>query len=304
MVFQAYSLFPNMDAADNVEFGLRVRGTAAEGAAAQGRRAHRARRPLSRPRSATRTSSRAGCSSGSRLRERSRSSRASSSSTSRSRHSTRLFACSSARRSAACRRSSGSRRSTSRTTRRRRSRSPTASPSSAGPRRADRVPGRDLQRAADAVRRRVHRHDEPPRVDGHRRRRGRLRGNEAACRQRPRPPERRARARPRPARVARARASRRTGAGLGGEVVGHIFLGSTTRLKVDAAGQELSADVSERAGDLASCRRARQRDVPCRERTGARAGREASVSRRSPGRSLKIPVDSRALRARACARAR
>jgi putative spermidine/putrescine transport system ATP-binding protein len=33
------------------------------------------------------------------------------------------------------------------------------------------------------------------------------------------------------------------GGGLGGEVVAHIFLGSTTRLKVDSAGHELSADV-------------------------------------------------------------
>jgi putative spermidine/putrescine transport system ATP-binding protein len=33
------------------------------------------------------------------------------------------------------------------------------------------------------------------------------------------------------------------GAGLGGEVVAHIFLGATTRVKVEASGQELSADV-------------------------------------------------------------
>jgi putative spermidine/putrescine transport system ATP-binding protein len=41
------------------------------------------------------------------------------------------------------------------------------------------------------------------------------------------------------------------GAGLGGKVVAHIFLGATTRLKVDAAGQELSADIpSTRAAAL------------------------------------------------------
>ena len=41
------------------------------------------------------------------------------------------------------------------------------------------------------------------------------------------------------------------GAGLGGEVVAHIFLGATTRLKVDSAGHELSADVpSTRAMSL------------------------------------------------------
>jgi putative spermidine/putrescine transport system ATP-binding protein len=41
------------------------------------------------------------------------------------------------------------------------------------------------------------------------------------------------------------------GGGLGGTVVAHIFLGATTRVKVDAAGQELSADIpSTRAAAL------------------------------------------------------
>jgi putative spermidine/putrescine transport system ATP-binding protein len=41
------------------------------------------------------------------------------------------------------------------------------------------------------------------------------------------------------------------GGGLGGKVVAHIFLGATTRVKVDAAGQELSADIpSTRAATL------------------------------------------------------
>jgi putative spermidine/putrescine transport system ATP-binding protein len=41
------------------------------------------------------------------------------------------------------------------------------------------------------------------------------------------------------------------GTGLGGQVVGHIFLGATTRVKVEAAGQELSADVpSTKAASL------------------------------------------------------
>jgi len=41
------------------------------------------------------------------------------------------------------------------------------------------------------------------------------------------------------------------GAGLGGKVAAHIFLGATTRVKVDAAGQELSADIrSTRAATL------------------------------------------------------
>jgi putative spermidine/putrescine transport system ATP-binding protein len=43
----------------------------------------------------------------------------------------------------------------------------------------------------------------------------------------------------------------RNGAGLGGEVVAQIFLGATTRLKLDADGHELSADVpSSRASKL------------------------------------------------------
>ena len=41
------------------------------------------------------------------------------------------------------------------------------------------------------------------------------------------------------------------GSGLGGEVVGHIFLGATTRVKVESSGQELSADVpSTKAASL------------------------------------------------------
>jgi len=41
------------------------------------------------------------------------------------------------------------------------------------------------------------------------------------------------------------------GGGLGGNVVAHIFLGATTRVKIDAAGQELSADIpSTRAATL------------------------------------------------------
>ena len=128
MVFQAYSLFPNMTAAQNVEFGLKIRGKrrrrTARKRVARPARARRARATRS---IATRTSSPAACSSASRSRARSRSSLACSCSTSRSRRSTRRFACSCARRFAAFSSSSGSRRSTSRTTRKRRSRSPTTS---------------------------------------------------------------------------------------------------------------------------------------------------------------------------------
>jgi putative spermidine/putrescine transport system ATP-binding protein len=56
----------------------------------------------------------------------------------------------------------------------------------------------------------------------------------------------------RPETLAVERAPDGAGEGaLGGEVVAHIFLGSTTRLKIDAAGEELSADVpSTTAGTL------------------------------------------------------
>ena len=128
MVFQAYSLFPNMTAraerrvrpADPGSATRRAARSACASCSSSSVSAHAA--------NATRTSSRAACSSASRSRARWRSSRACCSSTSRSRRSTRRYASSSARRSAASRPSSGSRRSTSRTTRRRRSRSPTASP--------------------------------------------------------------------------------------------------------------------------------------------------------------------------------
>ena len=125
MVFQAYSLFPNMTAARNVEFGLRVRKQGH--AARRGRAVELLSSSGSRtPRTGTRTSCPAACSSASRSRARSRSSGCSSS-TSRSRPSMRRCACSCARRSAASRHASGSPPSTSPTTRRRRCRSPTAS---------------------------------------------------------------------------------------------------------------------------------------------------------------------------------
>jgi ABC-type Fe3+/spermidine/putrescine transport system ATPase subunit len=80
------------------------------------------------------------------------------------------------------------------------------------------------------------------------------------------------------------------GAGLGGEVVAHIFLGATTRVKVDAAGQELSADIPSIRAATLRVGRAGQCDVSGRERPRSGPRRGASVSRSSPGRSLKIPV--------------
>ena len=172
MVFQAYSLFPNMTAAQNVEFGLRMRGSDRRDRGARvgellelvglGHAGDRYPHQLS-----------GGSSSGSRSRARSRSSRGCCCSTSRCRRSTRRCASSCARRSAASSSSSASPRSSSPTTRRRRCRSPTASPSSAAAGSSRWLAGRDVQRAGDAVRRRVRRHDEPARgdvVDGARRR--------------------------------------------------------------------------------------------------------------------------------------
>ena len=74
-----------------------------------------------------------------------------------------------------------------------------------------------------------------------------------------------------------------------GEVVAHIFLGAITRVKVDAGDHELSADLpghkaaelpvgSTRGSELPGGRRARPRP------------QRASVRRASAGRSVKIPV--------------
>ena len=127
MVFQAYSLFPNMDVRTNVAFGLRMRG---QDKATRLKRADEllelvgldAGRPT-----AIRTSSRAASSSASRSPARSRSSRRCCCSTSRCRRSTRASARSCAPRSAASSSGLGSRRCSSPTTSPRRSRSLTAS---------------------------------------------------------------------------------------------------------------------------------------------------------------------------------
>ena len=128
IVFQAYSLFPNMTAIDNVAYGLRLRGSGKD------ERRKRADEMLelvgleSRP-TGIRTRCPAGSSSGSRSPGRSRSSRRCSFSTSRSRRSTRRSAASSGRRSGGSRSRSARRPCSSPTTRRRRWRSATASAS-------------------------------------------------------------------------------------------------------------------------------------------------------------------------------
>jgi putative spermidine/putrescine transport system ATP-binding protein len=64
-----------------------------------------------------------------------------------------------------------------------------------------------------------------------------------------------------------------------GEVVAHIFLGAITRVKVDAGDHELSADLpGHKAAELPGRRGARPR------------AQRASVRRASAGRSVKIPV--------------
>jgi ABC-type Fe3+/spermidine/putrescine transport system ATPase subunit len=124
MVFQAYSLFPNMTAAQNVAFGLKVRKWPSAKRDARvselleivglshavDRYPHQLSggiEQLGTP--AEIYGARAACSNASPWRVRSPSSRACCCSTSRSRHSMRSSACSCATRSGACSRSSASR---------------------------------------------------------------------------------------------------------------------------------------------------------------------------------------------------
>ena len=172
MVFQAYSLFPNMTARQNVEYGLKLRGKQEGGApqpragAAGARRPQSCRRSL--PASALGRHAAARCA-GARARDR-------------------------AARPPARRASVGSRREGARAAARGDSPHPArardhdavrhARPGGGalglGPRRgdvrrtdrADGLAGGDVQRSCDAVRRGVHRHDEPARGQGRRRRRG------------------------------------------------------------------------------------------------------------------------------------
>ena len=139
--------------------------------------------------------------------------------------------------------------------------------------RADRHAGRDLRRAGDAVRGGVRRHDEPARVDVSRSRRGTVDydGDAAPGRGRARTPAGRARAllvRPETVEVEPPTSVRRW---LAGEVVSQTFLGSVTRVRVADGGSEWTADLS-----------------------AARAAR----SRRGPGRASFPPASARLLDAR------
>ena len=99
MVFQSYSLFPHLSAADNVAFGLRIRGVSSACPPHEGPGAARPGRDGDRPLPGSRISSPAASSSGSRSRGRSRSSRPYCCSTSRCPRSTRRYACNCATRS-------------------------------------------------------------------------------------------------------------------------------------------------------------------------------------------------------------
>ena len=113
------------------------------------------------------------------------------------------------------------------------------------------TPPRDVRQSGDALRRGVHRHDEPTGVDRGGRRVRRARRSQAPGRCRAGVAGRRARARSRPSRDGRDRRSGRAEpepeSAIVGEVVSHIFLGSVTRVRVEdpgaADGQGVTADI-------------------------------------------------------------
>ena len=74
-----------------------------------------------------------------------------------------------------------------------------------------------------------------------------------------------------------------------GEVVAHIFLGAITRVKVDAGDHELSADLPGHKAAELPVGSTRGSELPGGRRARPRAQR-ASVRRASAGRSVKIPV--------------
>ena len=204
--FPGLSLFPNMTARENVAYGLRIRGMTGGTAkrverAARARRSRPRRRPLSAPALGRHA---AACRARARARDR-------------------------AARAAARRAALGARRKGARAaprgdpphSARTRNHDAVRHPRSGGgalgfrsrgrdvrrPDRADGLTGGDVQRARDAVRRGVHRHDEPARGHG-RRRRCRARRHDAPDRGSARPSARRTRARARPTRDRRGRARR------------------------------------------------------------------------------------------------
>ena len=209
MVFQAYSLFPNMTAERNVEFGLKIRGAASAKRREKVAGAARARRPRARgqalPAPALRRDAAAG-----RARARARD---------RAAHAPARRAALGARRQGARAAARGDQADPEPARDHDHLRHPRPGGgaldlrprrrSLAGTDRADRPARRDLRRTGDAVRGRVRRHDEPARGNRRGGRRRRLRRQAALDRGRARPRQGRSRARARPARDRRAAARER-----------------------------------------------------------------------------------------------
>ncbi len=148
--------------------------------------------------------------------------------------------------------------------------------------------------SGDTVRGGVHRHDEPPHRHGRRRRHDRLRRPASSGRRGARPATRRAGALPRAARDGRHRRSSNGAtpeSSVTGEVISNTFLGSTTRVRVvDESGERtLTADISTAQAAPLTVGTKVVASFPADEPSAAQPGRRASVARARSGRSVKTP---------------